>query len=401
MKKNKCEPKKEIIESNDYDYLLNKNFPPLVKEITTFLNILEIDEFLKKKFKFEYDYKIQYLEKKLEIESKKLNKKLFMIEKITISNNIDKIKSEIESLLSNTKLKDYLEQTSNILNLYKELGPKKKVISFSMTKSDKKSEIDNKDQIVLIEKYISIAKYFHPITISYPESKLYICNGCGNDISKLLKDSSGICICEICGVEKPVLMQNIIISENRGIALKEGYEDRENFEKALYRFQGKQINPPPKRLYKELDQYFLSFNPPLPVGEEIKKLPLLPNGTKKGTSHSMIIFALGETNNSAFYEDVNLICHLYWGYTLPDLSKDEENIMNDYDETQEVYRKIPKERKSSLNTQYRLCQHLKIRGYNYPLELFKMVKTPEILADLDRIMEIMCKECNLPFTPIS
>jgi hypothetical protein len=401
MKKTKVESKKEITESNDYDYLLNKNFPPLVKEISTFLNIIEIDEFIKKKFKFENEHKIIHLEKKLEIENKKLQKKLFEIERITIQNIINKTKSEIEELSNNKRLNEYIQETKTILDLYRELGPKKKVISFSMSKNEKKSELDNKDQLIIVEKYLSIAKYFHDITITYPETKIYVCNGCGNDISKLIKDSSGICVCEICGVEKVVLMQNIIISENRGIAMKEGYEDRENFEKALHRFQGKQINPPPKRLYKELDQFFLSYNPPLPVGEEIKKLPLLPNGTKKGTSHSMIIFALGETNNSAFYEDVNLICHLYWGYPLPDLSKDEENIMNDYDKTQEIYRKIPKERKSSLNTQYRLCQHLRIRGYNYPLELFKMVKTPEILADLDRIMEIMCKECNLSFNPIS
>jgi hypothetical protein len=401
MKKSKTENKKDIVELNDYESIVYKNFPPLTKEISTFLNILEIDEFIKKKFQFEYDYKIQHIQKLIDIETKKLNKKLFEIERITVQNYINKLKSEINDIKNKNKLKEYIEQTEDILNLYRELGPKKKVISFSMAKSEKKSELDNKDQLLIIEKYLSLAKYYHDITISYPDIKIYICHGCGNDISKLIKDSSGICICDICGVEKIVLLQNIIISENRGISVKEGYEDRENFEKALHRFQGKQINHPPRRLYKELDQFFLSYNPPLPVGDEIKKLPLLPNGTKKGTSHSMIIFALGETNNSAFYEDVNLICHLYWGYPLPDLSKDEENIMNDYDKTQEVYRKIPKERKSSLNTQYRLCQHLKIRGYNYPLELFKMVKTPEILADLDRIMEIMCKECNLPFTPIS
>jgi hypothetical protein len=268
-----------------------------------------------------------------------------------------------------------------------------------MSKTEKKQDMnDNKEQLYLIEKFISIAKYYHEINLIYPPKKL-ICEGCGANLQKIFSDDSGCCICPICGVEKTVLVQNIIISENKGNNMKEGYEDRENFEKALHRFQGKQVNQPPKKLYSELDEYFMSFNPPLPTGDIIRKLPLQQNGSKKGTSRSMIIKALSETGNSVFYDDVNLISHLYWGWALPDLSADEDKIMNDYDITQEIYKKIPKDRKSSLNTQYRLWQHLKIRGYNYPIDVFKIVKTPDIIAEHDRIMEIMCKEAGLPFSP--
>jgi hypothetical protein len=113
----------------------------------------------------------------------------------------------------------------------------------------------------------------------------------------------------------------------------------------------------------------------------------------------MMFKALSETNNSVFYEDVNLICHLYWGWLLPDISADEDQIMNDYDMTQDVFKKIPKDRRSSLNAQYRLWQHLRIRGYKYPIDDFKIVKTPDILVEHDRIMKIMCEECKLPFLP--
>jgi rubrerythrin len=389
-------------ENISFDSLLNKNFPPIIKEFSSFLNILEIDTFIKQKFNFEYEHKLKLLRNQLDIEKHKLNKKLFAIERITIENEIHNIESSISEILNQNKLKEYQNDTKNILDLYKDIGPKKKVISFTMSKSDKSSpelpNASNQEQLLLIEKYLSIAKQYHNINIQYPTSKLN-CSGCGFNLKKILEDDKGIIVCPVCGVEKLILIKNTIISDNKNNISREGYEDRENFEKALYRFQGKQINKPPERLYKELDNYFKSFNPPLPTGDIIKSYPLLPNGSKKGTSRSMILKALSETGNSVFYEDVNLITHIYWGWTLPDLSAEEANILNDYDITQEVYKKIQKDRKSSLNTQYRLWQHLRIRGFNYPIEVFKIVKTPDILAEHDRIMEIMCRESDLPFTP--
>jgi hypothetical protein len=393
---NSVQKKRDIV---SYDTSLKQNYPPLTKEFSSFLNIIEIDTFIKNKIEYEYEHKLVIYEKQLDMEMKKLQKKLFEIEKINIENDIKFLEKEINDIKERVKINEYINETKDIINLYKDIGPKKKVITFSMSKTEKKQDMnDNKEQLYLIEKFISIAKYYHEINLIYPPKKL-ICEGCGANLQKIFSDDSGCCICPICGVEKTVLVQNIIISENKGNNMKEGYEDRENFEKALHRFQGKQVNQPPKKLYSELDEYFMSFNPPLPTGDIIRKLPLQQNGSKKGTSRSMIIKALSETGNSVFYDDVNLISHLYWGWALPDLSADEDKIMNDYDITQEIYKKIPKDRKSSLNTQYRLWQHLKIRGYNYPIDVFKIVKTPDIIAEHDRIMEIMCKEAGLPFSP--
>lgn len=393
---NSVQKKRDIV---SYDTSLKQNYPPLTKEFSSFLNIIEIDTFIKNKIEYEYEHKLVIYKKQLDMEMKKLQKKLFEIEKINIENDIKFLEKEINDIRERVKINEYINETKDIINLYKDIGPKKKVITFSMSKTEKKQDMnDNKEQLYLIEKFISIAKYYHEINLIYPPKKL-ICEGCGANLHKIFSDDSGCCICPICGVEKTVLVQNIIISENKGNNMKEGYEDRENFEKALHRFQGKQVNQPPKKLYSELDEYFMSFNPPLPTGDIIRKLPLQQNGSKKGTSRSMIIKALSETGNSVFYDDVNLICHLYWGWALPDLSADEDKIMNDYDITQEIYKKIPKDRKSSLNTQYRLWQHLKIRGYNYPIDVFKIVKTPDIIAEHDRIMEMMCKEAGLPFSP--
>jgi hypothetical protein len=270
-----------------------------------------------------------------------------------------------------------------------------------MNQNDKKHNLTNEEEDLLkriLQKYVAIAKNYHNIRVSYPTNK-NICSICKKDISQLHYDDNAMIYCPQCGSEQTQLMQTTIVSENKTLNCKDGYEDRENFEKALYRFQGKQVNHPPERLFKELDMYFQSFDPPLPKGEEIRLLPLASKGVKKGTSKSMMLKALSETNNSVFYEDVNLVCHLYWGWSLPDLSADEEKIMNDYDTTQEVYKRLPKDRKSSLNTQYRLWQHLKIRGYHYPIEDFKIVKTHDILVEHDKLMEMMCKETNLPFFP--
>jgi hypothetical protein len=285
-----------------------------------------------------------------------------------------------------------------LIDVFQIIGFKKKIITFGSTKQNKKEDIIiNKQRKFIIDKYIDIFNKYHDMNVIYPINTKTLCQVCKYDLTKYMCEDNGGVVCPRCNTEKTALIHTCIISDVKFNNNKDGYEDRENFWKALQRFQGKQNNHIPDRLYKELDEYFKSFG--LPSGEDICKIELSKKGTRGNTSRSMMFKALSETNNSVFYEDVNLICHLYWGWLLPDISADEEQIMNDYDMTQEVFKKIPKDRRSSLNAQYRLWQHLRIRGYKYPIDDFKIVKTPDILVEHDRIMKIMCEECNLQFLP--
>jgi len=386
-----------LINIHNFQIHLDRNFPMVEKTFSENLDINELHDFLLKKFEFEREYKTKAIYNQILLEKEKLKYPLYRIEINNIQIDIKYLETEYEKLINNVEETKYLYLTKNILEQYNLIGPKKKVISFNNTKQSKKEDLLHiKYRKLLIEKYLDLFQRFHDINIIYNHSLKTVCQTCSLDLTKYILED-GIVVCPRCNTEKTLLIHNSIVSEVKYVNSKDGYEDRENFWKALQRFQGKQNNHIPERLFKELDEYFRSFG--LPIGLEICKLELTKKGTRGNTSRGMMFKALSETNNSVFYEDVNLICHLYWGWLLPDISANEEQIMNDYDMTQEVFKKIPKDRRSSLNAQYRLWQHLRIRGYRYPIEDFKIVKTPDILVEHDRIMKIMCDECGLTFSP--
>ena len=71
--------------------------------------------------------------------------------------------------------------------------------------------------------------------------------------------------------------------------------------------------------------------------------------------------------------------------------------MDDYRTAQQVYDQIPKERKSCLNTQYRLFKHLQRRGHICKFEDFKVVKTRDILEYHDDTWRIICEQIGWDF----
>ena len=392
------DPNENTIDLASYDIHLDRNFPCMEKPFSENLDILELHDFLLKKFYYEKETKTKLLTRQIHIETQKLNDPLYLIEIKIIEYDIQILRNEHDDLMNDRKMNQYLNLTKDIFEIYNQIGHKKKVISFNNSKQIKKEDIIiTRFRKLLIEKYLDIFKRYHDIHITNIQNIKNMCQVCQYDLTRCVSEEAGIVVCPRCNTEKTMLIHTSIISEVKYMNSKDGYEDRENFWKALQRFQGKQNNHIPERLYRELDEYFKSFG--LSIGKEICSMELNKRGIRGNTSRGMMFKALSETNNSVFYEDVNLICHLYWGWLLPDISADEDQIMNDYDMTQEVFKKIPKDRRSSLNAQYRLWQHLRIRGYKYPIDEFKIVKTPDILVEHDRIMKIMCDECNLQFMP--
>lgn len=387
-----------IKDLSTYSLYMERSFPIIEKHFSENLDIMELHDVLIKKFEFEKIHKTRILSYLIGIERSKLSKPVYKIELVKYLNIIKNLQNEMNKLTQEKYKNEYLEKVHLLLEYFQIIGFKKKIITFGAAKNNKKDDLTiNKQRKFVIEKYIDIFQKYHDLNIIYPINNRTLCQVCKFDLTKYVSDDIGGIVCPKCNTEKISLIHTSIATDIKFNNSKDGYEDRENFWKALQRFQGKQNNHIPERLYKELDEYFKSFG--LPCGEQICKLELTKKGTRGNTSRSMMFKALSETNNSVFYEDVNLICHLYWGWLLPDISADEDQIMRDYDMTQEVFKKIPKDRRSSLNAQYRLWQHLRIRGYKYPIDDFKIVKTPDILVEHDRIMRIMCEECNLQFLP--
>jgi len=393
-------------------------------------NILEVHELIMKRFTLLQGQKITQLEESIKNEQQKLNVPQTLVDKKAILATLEKLKKELERYKSDQDRQEYLAQAGKLIDIYKEIGTTTKIISFKTgianwtnkkgssgslswvsnknksqdwsnqkgsSGSIQETEEQKKIRHATITQYLEIARQYIQIDVIREFPITNNCPGCGTDLTNLIiDDESGIQTCPKCGIEKYTLLRTPIFIEGQKQNNRNGYDDRDNFYKALMRYQGKQPNRIRNDLTSILDNYFRLFG--LPTSEEVKKMPLTEKGTRGETTRELIYRALSETGNATYYEDVNLICHLYWGWTLPDISHLEDQIMDDYDKTQKVYESLPKNRKSNLNTQYRLFKHLQLRGHKCSIDDFKMVKTREILEYHDATWELMTMGAGLPFT---
>ncbi len=383
--------------------LETENLPSRIEaHYTDDFNILEVHQLILKRFEFQRKSRIEHLTQELLTEQEKLKVPLTVIDRKNVLAKIEKLNEQITRLTTRQDIKEYEESVADLIEIYRELGTLPKVVSFSNKK--KGTEVETEESRLrhnVISRYLEIARLYIQIDVIRDIPANDSCRGCGLPyFDMMINEDVGILSCPRCGVERCNLLRSPVFGEmgKTQSGTRNGYDDRDNFYKALLRYQGKQQNRLPDNLKDVLDKYFASFG--LPVSEEVRKMPLNSDGKTRGaTTREMIYRALYETGNAVYYEDVNLICHLYWGWVLPDVSHLEEIIMDDYDRTQKIYEKIPKHRKSNLNTQYRLFKHLQARGWPCSISDFKIVKTREILEYHDATWEIMATEAGLPFIP--
>jgi len=104
------------------------------------------------------------------------------------------------------------------------------------------------------------------------------------------------------------------------------HKDTDNFVEALNRFQGKKLDISIEFMEK-LDEYFISKGEKL--GAEVRNLPLV-NGKRGRLSLRDLYQALKYMNQTEYYEHVNLITKIYWGWELPDINS--EKLLKQYDE---------------------------------------------------------------------
>jgi len=366
-------------------------------------NILDIHNLILKRFESNRKGRIEELQKELTIENNKLKTIQTIIDYNITRSLIAKLTKQIENLNNRNDIIEYEESVADLIEMYKTLGTTK-IISFKKdTKIISLNETSDESKLrhTIIREYLEIARKYIQIDVirEYPNNNN--CPGCKLNYSEMIMDDeNGISFCPKCGIERYHLIRTSLNNDLTKIQTntRNGYDDRDNFYKALLRYQGKQQNRLPENLISVLDIYFESFG--LSVSEHIRSLPLNPDGKTRGqTTREMMYRALYETGYAIYYEDVNLICHIYWGWILPDISHIEDDIMEDYDKVQKIYESLPKNRKSNLNTQYRLFKHLQLRGCQCSIDDFKMVKTREILEYHDATWQIMVTEAGLPFIP--
>jgi len=315
-----------------------------------------------------------------------------------INKQIVDLQRKIDDLNADNIEERYLESVTPLLREYRRYNRVPKVVSFN-----KQTVIDNNSpKCIVIAKIVSLAEEFVDVKILKPPIFSEKCHICNHELSE--PDMiTGTKTCDNCGY-----VYNIIIRSGDSIKIDgadficdsgdSGYEDRENFEKAIDRFQGKQPDTLPSDLNDSLDGYFMSID--LPTGKYIREnRKLNSSGRRVGTSRKMIHNALKSLQLTSYYPDINLIGKNYWGWKLIDLSRYKERLMSDYDKSQAIYVSIPKERKSSLNTDYRLMKHLQLLNVPCNHDDFKNIKTRKILIEYERIWRIICDRCGWRFIP--
>jgi len=338
--------------------------------------------------------KAKRLQQKRDILLKQLQNTQTVVQRKRTLANISKLEEELEQLTSGRLLNSYIEETKECIAAYTELGQEVRIrtIGKSVPVLSDKGQL----RLSIISRFLDIASRYVDIDISRDIPYNPLCPMCGYDLSTIENEERAATHCPSCGLECNLVNQTITSCNDK--VGKNNYEDRENFLKALKRFQGKQVNKVPSSVMDKLDDYFRRYN--LPLADEVKCRPLDSRGKREGTTLDMLLKALSEVGCSSYYEDVNLIGHIYWGWDLPDLSHLEESIMDDYDKSQRIFEEIKDERKSSLNTQYRLYRHLEHQGFPCSKNDFKMVTTREILEYYEEIWKTICSRLNWTFHPM-
>jgi hypothetical protein len=375
--------------------------PDLIKgTYTNDLNINKIHEAITARYEYFYksvgviQERIIHITKKIDIGNITFN------EQRSLESEINNLKKAMYDYENNISYNNYLEQIKDLLTEYNKVASNKSkgVIIFHKIKEEEDDKIIQK-RVQIIQKYLEIAKNYIRIEMVYKSPHKFLCPICNNDLSKSFTDEdSGLCICQKCGFERESISHISTFKDIQRLNLgnRNNYDDCENFRKALQRFQGKQTHRPPQKLYEQLDDYFGKLGKG--VSSDIKIQNITKEGQKQGTSRQMMFEALAETNNSAYYDDINLILHIYWGWDLPNISHLEEKIMEDYIATQKVYNAIQnKDRNASLNIQFRLFVHLKAVGYTCNKNDFKIQTSRDSLIFHNEMWKTMCDKTGVKF----
>lgn len=354
-------------------------------------NIIHAHNLILSKLKMDYEEKSKRLQFEIQQEKYKIQKPQTIIKRKQSLKFIKEKEKQFDEIKDKKQIDSYLNESKSIIESYRSLGVYEEKKNFDGDNVESHIE-DDETQLIrlnLISQYFKIASKYIYVNVNRKIKNKNCCDGCGTDISNLFNGfdyDTGTGWCPTCGLEK---INFSIISSFDGVAItNKNYNERENFHKSLLRKQGKLGNTLPENLFILLDAHFASFSN-LPNAKVIRSMKADEDGKKPGTSKRMIYDALAAINMTDYYSDGDLICREYWGWILSDLSHLEDQIMSDYDETQKIYKQLPKDWQSNINREYRLFKHLQMRGFKCKPEDFRMIGTREIIERYDNIWEQM------------
>ena len=276
-------------------------------------------------------------------------------------------------------------------NMIKDL---KKYEEFSTEKINKYKCNKNKESL---EDYLDLCSSYIKVERIKTVKNNFKCAACGRDLEDLKEDSDGIVTCPVCNCinsyMKPAVYQRDFEKFNYYFD-----EDINNFVKILDKFEGKTNLILDKDFLQLLDNYFVNIG--MKKGEEIRKLHCSLDGKKPGTSRKILWNALEKLGFSQYYDETSYICNIYWGWKLPDLTKYRDQLIKDYQLSQNIWNsiKIEYKRSASLGTQFRLYVQLMAVGYPHcSRDDFKIQENIESLRLHNDAWKRMCERCNIKY----
>ena len=423
------------------------------------LNILQIHSYVCEKLSLE-SQNISQLEeelKKIQLEIKKPNTAVVMNSLLT---KLVETMGKIQELKTGSKYHMYLMSVNPLIKSYQKIGSKFRKVSFSTLEdsnddsknihdiqattlvdelvagsrdtpriptgsrllrqhrynaqqvtsddvktSDQQRELNHKYMIdavrhTIVEQYLDITKNFVDIDSYRIINQEEKCFECGTNLSEFKFDTNGVSYCPKCGEEVVQIVHlPFYYDQSRVSSDKNTYKDRDNFIIILKKFKGEIPIVIPEDMELQLDIYFVKNG--CSTGADIRKMPLNSDNESRGKlTRADLHEALKKTKNVKFYDDVSVIASNYWGWNLP-VIKDSivTQIIEDYDESQKIFKQFKGERKSSMNTHYRLFRHLWRRGIKRNPDDFKMIKTEKTLKYHEKAWKIFCDQLDWEWIP--
>lgn len=292
--------------------------------------------------------------------------------------NVDQIDEVIKVRLKKKKmdkeLNKYLKFSGSKINNYK----------------------SNKTKL-LLEEYLDFCSSYIKVERIKNVKNIFTCIACGRNLEDLKEDSDGVITCPTCNCINSYMTPTVY---HRDFEKFSYYfdEDINNFVKILDKFEGKTNLILDNDFLILLDNYFVSIG--MKKGENIRKLSCNLDGKKPGTSRKILWTALENLGFSQYYDETSYICNIYWGWKLPDLTKYRDQLIKDYQLSQNVWNsiKIEYKRSASLGTQFRLYVQLMAVGYPHcNREDFKIQENIESLRLHNNAWKRMADKCNIKY----
>lgn len=318
--------------------------------------------------------------------------------RITIEREINKIHNQIQLIVDNTQVKEYMDQARPLLKQYKQIGELK---YDCITKKPAASYDEIEFRLHIIENYLNIARKIIKINIQRITTLGYNCASCGKELDLSDSTSSGLIRCE-CGIYHNVLKStkssktdNSASSVGNMIGPSSDYAPNLNYQNTIIHHQGRQqVNEQEfMKVLLGINEYLMTRKS-YPSYQIILTHPINEENEKDGTNSDDLIEAISHVNNK-YYKHYNLLLNRLWGWPLDDLSNLETRLHERFQRSEIVFNKIKSKpeynMKSSMNSQLRLYLELLQIGYPCKANRFKLPKTKSTVEKLYRMWNEMCE----------